>query len=115
MVRFYHFCSFCTALNDIRVNCSLAKEVDTVKFACLLLKYSDELAANDLAFLLRICNTCKLVKETVGSINVNKVCAKLVSEHLNNVLALALSHKTVVNVNTNKVVTNSLQQKSGNN
>ena len=110
MVALHALCSLCTALNNVGVDCTLAKEVDAVELACLLLEYADELCADNLALLLWVCNVLELAEETVCSVYIYKVCAKLVAEDLYNGLALALTHQAVVNVNANKVLADSLEK-----
>ena len=86
MVRFYHFCSFCTTLYNVGVDSSLTEEVDAIEFACLLFEYTDKLATDNLTFLFGIGYIFELAEETVGCIYLYKVSAKLVAEYLNNSL-----------------------------
>ena len=104
----YGFCwwedSKHTICYDVRIDCSLTEEIDAVKLACLFLEYADELAADDLSLLLRICNALKKSEETVCCIYIYKVCAELVAEYLHNILGLSFAHETVVYVNAVKLV-----------
>ena len=115
MVRLNHLSCLGTALYDVWIDGTLTEEVNTLKLACLLLKYADKLATDNLTLLLRILNALKLAEETLSSVYIYKVCAELVAEYLNNILALALTHKAMVYVNANEVFANSLKEQCSNN
>ena len=115
VVRFNCLCGLCSAFDDVRINCTLSKEGNSVKLSCFFFEHTDEFCTDYLSLLLGICNACKLVKEAVGGVNVNEVSTELFAEYLNDLLGLTLTEKTVVYVYAGKLVADSLDKKSGNN
>ena len=103
------------AFDDIGINCSLSKIINSVKLSCLFLKYTDEFFADDAALFFRVINTLKLCEESVNSVNVDKICLEFVTENGNYFLGLALAQKTVVYVNAGKTVANCLDKQRSNN
>ena len=99
------------ALEDVRVDGSLTKESDILKLCSLLIENFDELTADDLSLLLRIADPCQLVKEAVCSIYINEVGSELVAENFDDLLALALTHKTMVDMNACQLLADSLDKK----
>ena len=111
----HHLGGLGAALNDVGIDGTLSQEVDTIELACFFLEYADELATDNLTLLFGVSHTFQQTEEAVSGIHINKICAKLVAEHFHNVFALSLAHETVVYVNANQILADSLQQKSCNN
>ena len=103
------------AFKNVRINCTLSQEVNALKLSCLFLKNTNKFATDYLTLCFRVANTCKLVKITVSCINIYKVCIELRTKHLDNLLTFALTHKSVVYVNANKLLADSLDKKRCNN
>ena len=45
-----------TTLYNVRINCSLYKEINSTDLLCLFLEYADKLFADDLSLSLRLLN-----------------------------------------------------------
>ena len=101
------------AFDDVGVNRPLREEFDAAEFAGLLLEDADELGAYYLALLLGVGDSRQLVKEAVGGVDVFEICAEAVSEDLHDLLALAFSHKSVVDVDALEVFAYRLDEKGG--
>ena len=116
MVRLNRLLTLCLlyALEDVGIYSSLREEFNAFELSCLISEYVNELCADDLSLLLGIGYACKKIEETIGSVDVDKISLECVTEHLDNRLALALSHKAVVNVNTDKLLADSLDKKCRN-
>ena len=104
-------CLHSITLDDVRIDGSLGKELDSVKFSRLLLEHPDELCSDDLPLRLRICDACKLVKEAVNGINIDKVGVHLVAEDLYDLLRLTLSQKPVIDMHACELLADGLDQK----
>ena len=105
---FDHFGGLCAALNDIRVDRALRKEVDTRELAGLLLEHADEFRADDLALLLRIGNACEFREEAFARVHINEIRVHLVAEHLDHLLRLTLTQQAVVDMHTGELIANRL-------
>ena len=110
VVRLHHLGSLSSTFHDVGVDGALTQEFDAIEFASFFFENAYELAADDFALLFRVGNSSKLAEEAFGSINVDKVGVKLIAEHFDNVFRFTLTHKTMVNMNANKVVADSLEQ-----
>ena len=88
----------------------LCQELYSVKLSCLLGKYLYELPAYYLALGLRIRHSGKLVKESVGSIHIDQIRLHLITEHLDDLLRLALSEQPMIDMDTDQIVTYGLDQ-----
>ena len=100
----HHLGGLGAALNDVRVNGSLAQEIDAVQLSGLLLEHADKLAADDLALLLGIGHVLQLAQETLHRVHIDQVGVELVLEHLHHALGLVLSHQAVVHVHANQLI-----------
>ena len=83
-------------LKDVRINCALSEECYAVEFSCLFSEYIDELLTDDLALCFRIINPCKLVEESVDSIYIDEICAKLFPEYPYDFFGLTFSDRKSV-------------------
>lgn len=95
-----------TALDYVRVDCSLRKEIDSTDFLGFLLEDADEFLADYFTFLLRFCYSCELAVVTFLCIYPYKVKVKLAvrTEYLLNLIALILTEKAVVNEHAGKLL-----------
>ena len=100
----------CFTLQNIGPDGSLCEEFDSVKLSCFLSKYLDELTAYYLTLGLGIGHACKLIQKSVGSIHIDQVCFHLITEYLDNLLGFTLAEQSVINVNTDKIVADSLDE-----
>ena len=98
------------ALNDVGIDRSLTEEVDALHLCGFLLEHMDELLADDLALALRFGYARKLIEETVGRIHICEICAQLLAENADDLLALALAHETVVHMDAVKLAADRLEQ-----
>ena len=74
MMRFdYGRFSAKSAFYNVRINCSLCQEVNGSDFLCFFLKDTDKFFTDNFSFLLRLCNSCKLVIITLLCIYSYKV------------------------------------------
>lgn len=89
---------------DVGIYRSLREELDALKLRGLLIKYFYKFAADYLSLLLGVADSGKEIKETVGSIYIDKVRIHLVSENLDDLLALSLAHKSVVDVDADQLL-----------
>ena len=69
----------------------------------LLLKHSDELRADDLAFLLRISCAGQFIQEAIHCVHIDQVGVHLMAEHLHHLFWLALAQQPVVDVDTGEL------------
>ena len=99
---------------NVGIDCTLCKELHALKLACLVGKNIDEFRTDDFSLALGIGNTCEQVEEAIGRIDINKVGIELISEHLNDILGFIFTHQTVVDMNTDQLLTDCLYQKGGN-
>ena len=106
---------YTVGLENVGIDSSLRKERNAFEFRCFFIEHLNEFAADDLSLLLGFCNTCKKIKKTVSSIYIDQICIKLFAKNLNDLFALALAHKTVVNVYANELATNRFDEKCRNN
>ena len=99
------------ALEDVWIDGTLCKEIDSFEFACLLLEDTDELCTDDLPLGLRFRYACKLVQESVRRVDVDEVGIEFLSEDLYDLLGLTLTKKSVVDVNACKLLSYCLDEK----
>ena len=93
MVRFYHLCSLGSALDNVRINRSLSKEIDSFQFSRFFLENTDKFSADNLSLLFRIRYIFQLSKETLCSVYINQICMKLVAEYLYNAFRFIFPHR----------------------
>ena len=62
-----------TGFNDIRINRSLYKIIDSTDFLCFFFKYTDKFFSDNLSFCFRFCNSCKFAVETFLCIDSDKI------------------------------------------
>ena len=105
----------CFALKNIRPDGSLCQEFHTVKLSGFFGKDIDKFFANNVSLLLRIGNTCELVKETIHRVNIDQICIHLVPEDLDDLLRLALAQKAMIDMHANELLADRLDQKRGDN
>ena len=110
MMRLHHFCRLCAALNNIRVDGSLSKEIDSLQFPCFLLKHTNKLAANNFALLFRVCHILKFAKETLRGIHINQVCMQFIAEHFRNTFRFVFAHQTMVDMYAHKLLSDRFDQ-----
>jgi hypothetical protein len=103
-----------TTFNDIGVDSTLAEEVDTFELASFFFEHTDEFATDDLTLFFRICYIFKFGQETFCSIYIDEISAELVAEHFYDIFRFALAHQTVVDVYAVELLTDSLDEQSGN-
>ena len=72
-----------------------------------------ELAADYLAFFLRIAYAGKQIEEAVGRVYVYQVCVKVPAENIDDLLALTLAHKSVVDMDAYKLFADGFDEKRG--
>ena len=101
-------------LQDVGPDSSLCKEFDSVELSGFLSEDFDELAADDVSLLLGIRDACQLIQEAVGSIYVDEVGVHLITEYFDNLLGLALAEQSVVDMYTNEVLADGLDQEGCN-
>ena len=102
-----------TGLDDVRVNGTLAQELDTVQLPGLLLEDTDKLCANDLPLLLRIGDPSQLVQKTVHGVHVDQVGIHLMAENIYHLLRLALAQETVIDMDTGELLANGFDEQGG--
>ena len=98
-------------LEDVGVDGALSEEGDVVELAGFFFKYADELGADDLAFCLGIGDACELIEEAVDSVDVDEVGVHLIAENLDDLFGLALTEKSVVDMDADELLTDRLDQK----
>ena len=80
-----------SAFRNIRINRSLGKESDAIKFLGFFGKDIDEGFADDFAFLFRIADAFQLVEKAVDSVHINQFRIHLVTEHFNDLFRFSLA------------------------
>ena len=98
------------ALDDVGVDRALAEEVDALELGGLFFKDVDELLADDLALALGLRNARELIEEAVGRVHVGEIGAQLFAEDLDDLLALALAHETVVHMHAVELIADGTEQ-----
>ena len=99
-----------SALKDIGINGALTEEGDAVELAGFFFKYPDELGADDLALGLGIGNAGEPIEEAVDCVDINEVGVHLIAEHLDDLLGLAFAKQTVIDVDTDELLADRLDQ-----
>ena len=99
-------------LEDVGIDSTLTEVTDTLKLRSLLSEHLDELFADDVSLLLGISYVLEKSEETVNCIYIDEVSLKLVSKYLAYHLGLALTEKSVVNMNAHEVLADSLDKES---
>ena len=89
---------YTVGFEDVGIYRSLCKELDALKLRRLFVKDLDELAADYLSLLFGVADSGEKIEEAVGSVYIDEIRVHLVSENLDDLLALALAHKSVVDV-----------------
>ena len=97
-------------LKDVGVDGALTEELDAVQFAGFFLKYADEFRADDLALLFGVGDARQLVEEAVYRVDIDEVRVHLVAEHLDDLLGLTLAEQSVVDVDTDELFADRLDQ-----
>ena len=100
------------ALKNVRINGTLSQERDTIQLGSFFIKHLDELSTDDLALALGVSNTCQQIQEPIGGIYIDQVGVQLLAEDFDDLLALALTHKAVVHMDTNQLLAHCLDQQS---
>ena len=98
---------------DIGIDGALCEELDAVELARFFLKDADELGADDLALLFGLGDAGELVEEAVDRVDIDEVRVHPVAEHLDDLLGLALAEQSVVNVDADELLADSLDQQGG--
>lgn len=95
-----------TALDYVRIDCSLRKEIDSTDFLSFLLEDADEFLADYFTFLLRFGDAGELTVVALLGVDPDKIQVKLAvrTEYLLNLIALILTEKTVVNEHAGKLL-----------
>ena len=69
------------ALDDVGVDCTLCKEINIVcELASFLSEEVNKLVTDDFSLCFGVCYVNKLVEETVGSVDIDKVCIEAVGK-----------------------------------
>ena len=98
------------ALDDVGVDRPLGEEGDALALAGLFVEDLDELAADDLPLLLRGGDALEETEEAVGRVDVDEVGVELLLEDLDDLLALALAHQAVVDVDADQLFADDLDE-----
>ena len=102
-------------LEDIGVYRTLSQVADALQLGSLLSKDLNKLFADDVSLLLGIRNSLEKSEETVNCIYIDKISLELIAKYLAYHLGLALTQKSVVNMNAYEILSYSLDKESGNN
>ena len=106
---------YAVTFQNVRINCTLSKEVDVIKLTSFFVKHNYKLSADYLTLCFRVINTCKLVEETVCSIDVYKVSIKLITKNFNNLFTFSLTHQTMVYMHAKQLLADCFDKKCRNN
>ena len=101
------------AFKNIGINGALCEKRDALEFACFVGENVYKFRADDLSLAFGVGNACEKIEEAIGRIDVDEVCIELILEDLYYVFGFILTHKTVVYVNTDELLADSLYQKCG--
>ena len=99
-------------LDHVGIDGALSQEVHGANILGLLLKDADELLADDLALLLGLGDTGQLAQEALLGVHADKVDVPA-GESLLHLVALVLTHQTVVHKDAGELIAHSLGQKGG--
>ena len=97
----------------VGVDGALSQEVDALQLGGFLVKDLYELAADYLALLLGVGHAGQQVQEAVGGVHVDEVGVHLVAEYLDYLLAFALAHEAVVDVDAVQLLAYGLYEQRG--
>ena len=111
---FFAFSCF-DGFENVGIDGSLCEEFNAFEFACFVSENFDEFFADYLSLSFGFGNAGKKINETVGCVNLDKVCVKLVSENFDYVFGFVFAHKAVVYVNANELFADCFDKKSCNN
>ena len=95
---------YAVGFEDVGIYRSLCKELDALKLRRLFVKDLDELAADYLSLLFGVADSGEKIEEAVGSVDIDEVRVHLVSENLDDLLALALAHESVVDMDADQLL-----------
>ena len=101
-------------LQNVGVDGTLGQEGNALELAGLLGEDGDELLADDLALALGIGNAGQQAQEVVGGVHIDQVGIQAVLEHGDDALGLVLAHETVVDVDTDELLADGLDQQCSN-
>ena len=95
-----------TALDHVRVDCSLCKEIDSTYFLGFLLENTDKFLADYFTFFLRFGDAGELAVVALLGVDPDKIQVKLTvrTEYLLNLIALILTEKAMVNEHAGKLL-----------
>ena len=97
-----------TGLDDVAVQRPLHEPLDVAEPPCLLLEDADELAADDLALLLRVLDAGEELEEPVLRLHVDERHVEVLAERLHHLLGLVLAQEPVVDEHTRELVADRL-------
>ena len=104
-----------TALQNIRINGSLRQELDSGQFSGFFFKYPNKFGSDNFPLLFRFGNAGQLVQEPVRRVDINQIGLHLIAEHFNHLLRLPFTQQSMVDMYTNQLLADGLDQQRGNN
>ena len=97
-------------LQDVGVDGTLGQEGDALQLPGLVGEDGDELLADDLALALGVRDTGQQAQEVIGGVHIDQVGVQALPEHLDDALGLVLAHEAVVDVDTDELLADGLDQ-----
>ena len=103
------------ALDHIRIGGSLRKKFRIFNLRGRVVEHLDKLVADDLALLLRLIHSGKLVEEAVGGVDVDQFHGEVAAEKILHPLRLVFAEQPVVDENAVELTADRLvDQRRGN-
>ena len=99
------------AFEDVGPDRALRQKLDAFELARFFGKDVDERAADDLALGFGIGNAGELIEEAVDRVHIDQVRVHFVAEHADDLLGLALSQQSVVDVHAGELSADRTDQK----
>ena len=95
-------------LDHVRVQGALDEPLHVAELPRLLLEDADELAADDLALLLRVLDAGEQLEETVLCLHVDERHVEVLAERLHHLFSLVLAQQAVVDEHARELVADRL-------
>ena len=96
---------------DVRINSALTEE-GGIDFSCGIGEDFDKLLADDLAFAFGFIDTCELIKEAVGCVDVDQIHIEGFGEDLLNIFGFIFAQESMVDENACQLFTDGFVDES---
>ena len=96
--------------DDVGIDRALRQPLDILELARFLVEIFDELAADDLALLLRVLDAFERLEEALRRVDADDVDAEVFGKRLHDLIAFAVPQQPVIDEHANKLIADRLVQ-----